>query len=70
VKRLEGKIAKIADSNRGSFVAASLFKVPSVKKSVQKTFESSLKTIKTKSKSKTDGPTAGYAALLKNITSA
>ena len=69
LKRLDGRVVEIANSNRGSFVAASLFKVPSVKKSVQKTFESSLKTIKTKSKSKTDGPTAGYAALLKEIAS-
>jgi len=68
VNRLGKQILDIAQSNRGAFVAASLFKVPSVKASVQKIFRTSKKEIEAKSKSKGSGPTAGYAALLKEIS--
>jgi len=64
--RLGGKLLEVAESNRGAFVAASLFKVTEVKTAVQKTFSSHKKEIETKSKQK--GTTAGYAALLKEMS--
>ena len=67
VDRLGKRLPEIVGSNRGAFVAAALCKVPSVKDAVKKTFNSKKKDIEAKSKSK--GSTAGYAALLKEMSS-
>jgi len=66
VDRLGANISDIAESNRGAFVAGALLKVPSVKATAKKTFSSNKKGIEAKSKQK--GSTAGYAALLKEIS--
>mmetsp|Transcript_3785 Transcript_3785/g.9921 ORF Transcript_3785/g.9921 Transcript_3785/m.9921 type:complete len:585 (-) Transcript_3785:964-2718(-) len=66
VERLKKRLLEIAQSNRGAFVAAALLKVPSVNGTVREVFSSNKKKIKAKSKIK--GSTAGYAALLKEIS--
>mmetsp|Transcript_10880 Transcript_10880/g.23130 ORF Transcript_10880/g.23130 Transcript_10880/m.23130 type:complete len:593 (-) Transcript_10880:1408-3186(-) len=66
VGRLGGKLLEIAESNRGAFVAAALFKVPNANAAVKKKFSSNKKKIEAKSKQK--GSTAGYAALLKEMS--
>jgi pumilio family protein 6 len=66
VDRLGKRLPEIVGSNRGAFVAAALCKVPSVTDAVKKTFNSKKKDIEAKSKSK--GSTAGYAALLKEMS--
>eukprot|EP00536_Pseudo-nitzschia_multiseries_P007608 jgi/Psemu1/196086/e_gw1.181.78.1 len=66
VDRLGGKLLHIAESNRGAFVAAALFKVTDVNTTVKKTFSSNKKKIEVKSKQK--GTTAGYTALLKEMS--
>lgn len=67
VDRLGGKLQGIAESNRGAFVAAALFKVPSVSSAARKAFASNKKEIEKKSKDKKSS-TAGYAALLKELS--
>ena len=67
VDRLGKSLLEIAESNRGAFVAGALFKVPSVNTAVKKTFLSNKKKIEANSKKK--GSTAGYAALLKEMSS-
>jgi len=66
VDRLGNRLLKIPKSNRGAFVAGALLKVPSVNGAVKKAFSSIKKEIESKSKKK--GSTAGYAALLKEIS--
>lgn len=66
VDRLGKRLLDIAESNRGAFVAGALVKVPSVNDTVKKTFFSNKSKIEAKSKKK--GSTAGYAALLKEIS--
>ncbi len=66
VDRLGARLSDIAGSNRGAFVAGALFKVSGVKDTAKKTFSAKKKDIQTKSKQK--GSTAGYAALLKEIS--
>lgn len=65
VEKLGHRLGEVAASNRGAFVAGSLFKVDSVKVSAKKALKSHLKVIKGKSKGK--GSTAGYEALLKEM---
>jgi pumilio family protein 6 len=65
VERLGGKLAEVAHSNRGAFVAASLLKVDNVKEDALTALKSHLKVIKGKSKG--EGTTAGFAALLKEM---
>jgi len=66
IDRLGKRLPEIAESNRGAFVAGALLKVPSIKAAVSKTFNSHRKDIEAKSKKK--GSTAGYAALLKEMS--
>jgi len=66
VERLEKRFFEILKSNRGAFVAGALLKVPSVNGAVKETVRSKKKEIESKSKEK--GSTAGYAALLKEIS--
>jgi pumilio family protein 6 len=66
VDRLGTRLLDIAGSNRGAFVAGALLKVPSVGTAVKKTLRSNKKAIEVNSKKK--GSTAGYAALLKEIS--
>lgn len=60
----ENKLAEVAISNRGAFVVAALCKVPSLRKKVIK----ALKAAPIKNTSKKEGPTAGFEALLKEIS--
>lgn len=66
VDRLGKRLLDVAESNRGAFVAGALLKVPSVNDLVKKTFCSNKSKIEKNSKKK--GSTAGYAALLKEIS--
>ena len=66
VERLKKGLLEIAKSNRGAFVAAALLKVPSVNDTVRDIYRSNKKKIEAKSKTK--GSTAGYAALLKEMS--
>jgi pumilio family protein 6 len=65
VDRLGDRLADMAKSNRGAFVVAALFKVPSLRSQVQEKLKASKKNLTKLSKEK--GVTAGYAALLKEI---
>jgi hypothetical protein len=65
VDRLGDRLADMAKSNRGAFVVAALFKVPSLRSQVQEKLKASKKKLTKLSKEK--GSTAGYAALLKEI---
>jgi pumilio family protein 6 len=66
VDRLGARLLDVAESNRGAFVAGALLKVPSLNGAVKKAFRSNRKEIESKSKRK--GSTAGFAALLKEIS--
>jgi pumilio family protein 6 len=65
-ERLGDRLTEVAKSNRGAFVAAALFKVPSVRPKALGKFKSSKKKLEQLSKEK--GASAGYAALLKEIS--
>jgi hypothetical protein len=65
VDRLGDRLADMAKSNRGAFVVAALFKVPSLRSQVQEKLKASKKKLTKLLKEK--GVTAGYAALLKEI---
>eukprot|EP00980_Cylindrotheca_fusiformis_P015430 scaffold4343_cov144-Cylindrotheca_fusiformis.AAC.8 len=62
---MEERLTSVAESNRGAFVLASLFKVKSVQPKVQKILRSEKKEIL--EMSKRNKTTAGYDALLKEI---
>ena len=64
LSRLESRLMTVADSNRGAFVVASLCQVPGLRERVAKAIEKSQ--IKKRSQKK-EGPTAGFAALLKEL---
>ena len=66
VGRLGNRLKDVAKSNRGAFVAAALFKVSSVRSDVASNLKGIEKTLEKAAKKK--GATAGYAALLKEIT--
>jgi len=64
LSRFESRLMTVADSNRGAFVVASLCQVPGLRERVAKAIEKSQ--IKKRSQKK-EGPTAGFAALLKEL---
>jgi pumilio family protein 6 len=66
VEQLGDRLMDISASNRGAFVVAALFKIPSVKPKALAKLKSGVKKLKELSKQK--GATAGYDALLKEIS--
>ena len=66
VDRLRERLLDIAKSNRGAFVAGALLNIPSVNGIVKETYRSNKKEIE--ARSKLEGSTAGYTALLKGIS--
>lgn len=66
VERFGNQLSKISESNRGAFVAGALLKVPKINDAVREKFRLNKKEIEAKSKKK--GSTAGYIALLKEIS--
>lgn len=66
VEQLGDRLMDISASNRGAFVVAALLKVPSVKPKALAKLKSGVKKLKELSKQK--GATAGYDALLKEIS--
>jgi pumilio homology domain family member 6 len=66
VERIGERLVEVAESNRGAFVAGSLLKVNVVKVRAKNALKSHLKVIQKKSKG--EGTTAGFAALLKEMS--
>jgi pumilio family protein 6 len=66
LEHLGSKLLDVAGSNRGAFVIAALFKVPSIRSEVSKALQSKKKEVKALSRQ--GGATAGYNALLKEIS--
>jgi pumilio family protein 6 len=68
VEELGDRLMEVAASNRGAFVVAALCKVPAVRVKVLLKLKSANKKLTQLSKGK-EGATAGYAALLKEMSS-
>jgi pumilio family protein 6 len=66
VKGLKGRLMDVAKTNRGAFVVAALLKISAVRNDVVKELKSQTKTLKQHAAGK--GATAGFTALLKEIS--
>lgn len=66
-ERFADQLASVVESNRGAFVVSALFQVPSLKHKVTNKLKPLKKILKEASGG--EGPTAGYEALIKALTS-